>query len=192
MRIWIIILNKKDKMKIGYLIWAFLICGSLYITITLVGIEKNVGQLTDPAFNYLEFEMPESRDFSKRMFSSIHEKGMVDKVQESLDVDFYYILFYVSSAILGAFLLLKNLNIEKRWAYILIGILGIVAGFCDYMENSNLEILLNNWEEGARDGAVEKAKKYAQIKFAIILPLIVSVLLGWGYVSIKKLFLMKK
>lgn len=179
-------------MKIGYLIWAFLICGSLYITSTLAGIEKEVANLTDPTFNYLEFEMPESRDFSKRMFSSIHEKGMVDKVQESLDVDFYYILFYVSSAILGAFLLLKNLNIEKRWAYILIGTLGIFAGFCDYMENSNLEILLNNWEEGARNGAVEKAKKYAQIKFAIILPLIVSVLLGWGYVSIKKIFLMKK
>ena len=179
-------------MKIAYIVWGILIVSTLFFSNMLRNIEKELAGKTDPPFNYIEFEIPPNPEFSKKLFTSIHENNMTAKAQESLDKDFYYIFLYVSTAVLGAILLLKKLNINKQWIFILIAILGVVAGVCDHIENGNLEKLLNDWDTAAANGAVERAANFAKIKFAIILPMLGSVLLGWVYVLGKKVFGKKK
>lgn len=176
-------------MKVAYLLWAILILGTLYIGNILMNIESEVGTKTEPAFNYIDFEMAEDRPFSKRLFASIHENDFAQQVQRSLDVDFWFIFFYVGSAVLGTILLLKQFKIESNWIFIIIAILGITAGVCDFIENKNLENLLANWDEAATNGAVEKAANFAKVKFAIIIPLVGFGLLGWIYFLGKKLMM---
>jgi len=175
-------------MKGLYLLWAILILGTLYIGNILMEIENKVGAKTEPAFNYIDFEIAEDRPFSKKLFASIHENNFTDEVQRSLDVDFWYIFLYVGSGVLGAILLLKQLKVESNGLFFIIAILGIVAGVCDFIENRNLENLLASWDSAAAKGAVEKAAMFAKIKFAIIIPLIGITLLGWIYFLVKKMF----
>lgn len=176
-------------MKGLYLLWAILVLGTLYISNILMQIENEVGAKTEPSFNYIDFEIAKDRPFSKKLFASIHENNFTGQVQRSLDVDFWYIFLYVGSGVLGAILLLKQFKIESSWIFIVIAILGIVAGVCDSIENKNLENLLSNWDTAAAEGAVEKAASFAKIKFAIILPLIGITLLGWIYFLGKKLIM---
>ena len=82
--------------------------GTLYYTVFLENLQTVLAKKTNPAFNYLTFEMALDRAFSKALFASIHENGMTATAQETLDEDVWFILFYVSSAVLGWILLLKK------------------------------------------------------------------------------------
>lgn len=110
--------------------------------------------------------------------ASIHQNNLAAKAQESIDVDYWFIFFYVGLAILSALLLLKKMKIKRQWIYILIAALGVTAGVCDVLENGYLSALLTDWTAAAGDGAVENAAFFARIKFAIIIPLFGVIVLG--------------
>ncbi|MFK8010168.1 MAG: hypothetical protein AB8H03_27690 [Saprospiraceae bacterium] len=173
-------------MKILNIIFGILFLGTIYYAVYLGNLQTVLAEKTNPEFNYLTFEMAPDRDFSKALFASIHENGMVGTAQETLDEDVWFILFYVSSTVLGWIILLKNFKVTKNWLFILIAVLGIVAGVCDTIENGHLTSLLANWESAASAGSVEKASFFAKIKFAIITPLALGGLLGWIYFFGKK------
>lgn len=173
-------------MKILNIVFGILFLGTMYYVVYLGNLEIVLAEKTNPAFNYLTFEMAPDRDFSKALFTSIHENGMTATAQETLDEDVWFILFYVSSTVLGWILLLKKFNVNKNWLFILIAILGVAAGICDTIENGHLASLLIDWEGAASNGSVEKASLFAKIKFAIITPLALGGLLGWIYFFGKK------
>ena len=173
-------------MKILNIIFGILFLGTIYYAIFLGNLQTVLAEKTNPEFNYLTFEMAPDRDFSKALFASIHENGMTAIAQETLDEDVWFILFYVSSTVLGWILLLQKFEVNKNWLFILIAILGITAGVCDTIENGHLANLLADWESAASNGSVEKASFFAKIKFAIILPLALGGLLGWIYFFGKK------
>ncbi|MFK7774065.1 MAG: hypothetical protein AB8F94_18075 [Saprospiraceae bacterium] len=173
-------------MKILNIVFGILFLGTLYFAIYLGNLQTVLAEKTNPAFNYLTFEMAPDRAFSKALFASIHENGMTSTAQETLDEDVWFILFYVSSTVLGWIILLKKFDVNKKWLFLLIAILGIVAGVCDTIENGHLAKLLADWENAASNGSVEKASFFARIKFAIIIPLALGGLLGWIYFFGKK------
>jgi hypothetical protein len=161
--------------------FGILFLGTLYYAVFLGNLQTVLAEKTNPAFNYLTFEMAPDRAFSKALFASIHENGMTATAQETLDEDVWFILFYVSSAVLGWILLLKKWGVNKNWLFILIAILGIAAGVCDTIENRHLANLLADWGGAEDNGSVEKASFFAKIKFAIITPLALGGLVGWIY-----------
>lgn len=173
-------------MKILNIVFGILFLGTMYYAVYLGNLQTILAEKTNPEFNYLTFEMAPDRDFSKALFASIHESGMTATAQETLDEDVWFILFYVSSTVLGWILLLKKFNVDKNWLFILIVFLGITAGVCDTIENGHLADLLMDWESAANNGSVEKASFFAKIKFAIIMPLALGGLLGWIYFFGKK------
>ncbi len=173
-------------MKTLNIIFGILFLGTVYYATYLGNLQTVLAEKTTPEFNYLTFEMAPDREFSKSLFASIHENGMAATAQETLDEDVWFILFYVSTTVLGWILLLKKFDVNKNWLFILIAILGIIAGVCDTIENGHLANLLADWESAARNGSVEKASFFAKIKFAIITPLALGGLLGWIYFFGKK------
>jgi len=175
-------------MKILNIVFGILLLGTVYYIFYLSNLETVLAEKTNPAFNYLTFEMAPDREFSKSLFASIHKNGMTATAQETLDEDVWFILFYVSTTILGWIILLKKFEVNKNWLFILIAILGIVAGVCDTIENGHLADLLTDWESAANNGSVEKASFFAKIKFAIITPMALGGLLGWIYFFGKKGF----
>ena len=179
-------------MKILNIIFGILLLGTVYYAVYLGNLQTVLAEKTNPEFNYLTFEMAPDRDFSKALFASIHENGMVATAQETLDEDVWFILFYVSATILGWILLLKKFEMNKNWLFLLIAVLGITAGVCDTIENGHLASLLADWESAASNGSVEKASLFAKIKFAIIMPLALGGLLGWVYFFGKKVIVFFK
>ena len=173
-------------MKILNIIFGILFLGTVYYGTYLGNLQTVLAEKTTPEFNYLTFEMAPDREFSKSLFASIHENGMTSIAQETLDEDVWFILFYVSTTVLGWILLLNKFDINKNWLFILIAILGITAGVCDTIENGHLADLLADWESAASNSSVEKASFFAKIKFAIITPLALGGLLGWIYFFGKK------
>lgn len=173
-------------MKILNIVFGILLLGTVYYATYLGNLQTILAEKTNPEFNYLTFEMAPDRDFSKALFTSIHKNGMTAVAQETLDKDVWFILFYVSSAILGWILLLKKFGVNKNWLFILIAILGVTAGICDTIENRHLAKLLADWENAASHSSVEKASFFAKIKFAIITPLALGGVLGWIYFFGKK------
>lgn len=173
-------------MKILNIVFGVLFIGTLYYAVYLGQLQSVLAEKTTPEFNYLTFEMAPDRQFSKDLFTSIRETGMSEVVQETLDQDVWFILFYVSSTVLGWVVLLKNFGINKKWLFVLIGILGISAGVCDTIENGHLAKLLLDWETAANTGSVEQAAFFAKIKFLIITPLAGGGLVGWLYFFGKK------
>lgn len=173
-------------MKSINLVFGILFLGTVYYATYLGNLQTVLAKKTTPEFNYLTFEMAPDREFSKSLFASIHENEMTAIAQETLDEDVWFILFYVSTAVLGWVLLLKKFEVNKNWLFILIVILGITAGICDTIENGHLANLLADWENAAINGSVEKASFFAKIKFAIITPLGLGGLLGWIYFFVKK------
>lgn len=173
-------------MKILNIVFGVLLLGTIYYAIYLGNLQNVLAEKTNPEFNYLTFEMAPDRYFSKSLFASIHKNGMAVTAQETLDEDVWFILFYVSSAVLGWILLLKKFDVSKKWLFFLVAVLGIAAGVCDTIENGHLASLLADWESAASNGSVEKASFFAKIKFAIIIPLALGGLLGWIYFLGKK------
>ena len=171
-------------MKKLFILWIFFLAGTFYLMSQLMTLEHQIAQESSPPFNYIEFEIPPDLKYSKNLFQSFHDKNLVGKVQESLDVDFWYIPFYVGMTILGWILLLKTFKVDKNWILIAIAVLAILAGGLDYFENKNLEYCLSNWNIES----VENAAFYAKIKFAIILPLLLALILGWIFFLGKKIF----
>ncbi len=173
-------------MKILNFLFGILLLGTVYYATYLGNLQTVLAEKTNPEFNYLTFEMAPDREFSKTLFAAIHANGMAATAQETLDEDVWFILFYVSAAILGWILLLKKFEVNKNWLFILIAILGITAGVCDTIENGHLASLLADWESAASNGSVEQAAFFAKVKFAIITPLALGGLLGWVYFFGKK------
>ena len=117
-------------MKTLNITFGVLFLGTLYYAYFLGNLQMEIAENTYPSFDYFNFEMAPDRKYSKTLFASIHENKMAAKVKESLDQDVWFILFYVSSTILGLILLLKNFNFNKKWVFVLIAVLGIYSGVC--------------------------------------------------------------
>jgi len=169
-------------MKNLYLLWIFFLMGTFYIMFQMSSIEKTYKDKTDPKFDIIKFEIPPDMEYSQKIFASIKENGFTDKVKATLQWDNWFIPFYVGATILGWILLLKNFGVHKVLLFALIADFAIAAGVLDYLENRNLLHCLDEWSEDA----VKRAALFAKIKFAIILPMIGSVLLGWIYFFWKK------
>ena len=84
-------------MKLAYSIWGVFLLGMFYFMVVLTNIQTELAAKTDPPFDYIQFEMPESPAYSQKLVASIHEQGLAEKAQESLDKDFWFIIFYVGS-----------------------------------------------------------------------------------------------
>jgi len=171
-------------MKNLYLLWIFLLVGTIFIFIKMVNINRTFEDKTDPKFDIIKFEIPPDMEYSKKIFNSIKTNGFTDSVKSNLYWDNWFIPFYVGATILAWILLLKNFGVNKILLFALIADFAIAAGVLDFFENRNLVNCLSEWNEDA----VRRAALFAKIKFAIILPLIGSVLLGWIYFFWKKRF----